>query len=48
MKCEDASREYLLELLGEGRAHLDFVRAIADLPARSGAPWVTRACRVLP
>ena len=33
MKNEDALREHLRELLGGGHAHLDFERAIADLPA---------------
>ena len=32
-KNEDALREHLRELLGGGHAHLDFERAIADLPA---------------
>jgi len=33
MKGEPALREQLRELLGGGHAHLDFERAIADLPA---------------
>jgi len=33
MKEDRAIREHLLELLGGGHAHLDFERAIADLPA---------------
>jgi hypothetical protein len=33
MKNDDALREHLRELLGGGHAHLDFERAIADLPA---------------
>ena len=33
MKEDRAIREHLLELLGGGHAHLDFDRAITDLPA---------------
>ncbi len=33
MKGDHALREHLRELLGGGHAHLDFERAIADLPA---------------
>jgi hypothetical protein len=32
MKEDRAIREHLLELLGGGHAHLDFDRAVADLP----------------
>lgn len=33
MNADRAIREQLLELLGGGHAHLDFDRAVADLPA---------------
>ena len=33
MNGDRAVREHLLELLGVGHAHLDFERAVADLPA---------------
>ncbi len=33
MEHDRAIREHLLELLGGGHAHLDFDRAVADLPA---------------
>ena len=38
MKTDDALREHLLELLQGGQAHLDFEKAIADMPiALSGS-----------
>jgi hypothetical protein len=34
MKNENTLREHLIDLLGGGNAHLDFAKAIADLPIK--------------